>query len=129
MSTSGEPQEGLQDQIDALSRRMDAGEADRRSLTDRADAAEAQADLDRQMIVDLQAAGVVSEQHARDLEEALRSSRTIGAAIGILMESRKISSDEAFGVLRQTSQDQNRKLRELAAEIVAAATPENPPES
>ena len=120
-----ESPDGLQRQIDELSRRMDEGDADRRSLTDRADAAdsrseaiEAQADLDRQMIVDLQAAGVVSAQHTRDLEEALRSSRTIGAAVGIVMESRGLDADRAFAVLRQASQDRNRKLREIAAEVV-----------
>lgn len=129
MSTSSEPQEGLQDQIDELSRRVDAADADRRSLSDRADAAAAQADLDRKMIIDLQAAGVVGEQHARDLEAALRSSRIIGAAIGILMASRKVNDDQAFAILRQASQDQNRKLRELAEEIVQAACPDGPPEN
>lgn len=124
--TQGGAHEGLQEQIDELSRRLDVGDAERRSLSDRADATEsrsdgiaAQADLDREMIVDLQAAGVVTAQHARDLETALRSSRLIGAAIGILMESRGLDEDQAFGVLRQASQDQNRKVRDLASDIVA----------
>ena len=111
---------------------MDQGDADRQSLTDRADAAdcrseqiEAQADLDRDMIVDLQAEGAVTGQHAHDLEEALKSSRTIGKAIGILMESRKVSEDKAFAILKQASQDHNRKLREIAAELVQAAPKEH----
>jgi hypothetical protein len=115
--------ERLQSQIDELARRLEKGDAERHSLTVRADAAQVQADHDRDMIVDLQAQGVVSEQRSRDLETALRSSRTIGKAVGILMESRKLSEDAAFAVHNQASQDSNRKLREIAAEIVARSGP------
>jgi hypothetical protein len=115
--------EGLQSQIDELARRLDKADFERHSLIVRADTAQTQAEHDRDMIVDLQAQGVVSEQHSRDLETALKSSRTIGKAVGILMESRKLSEDEAFAVLKQASQDGNRKLREIAAEIVALSGP------
>ena len=118
-----ESSEALQDQIDELARRLDTADAERHSLTERAAAADERADIDREMIMELQADGLVSEQHARDLEVALKSSRTIGAAIGILMASREIGSDDAFAVLKQTSQDTNRKVREIAAEIVEAADP------
>jgi AmiR/NasT family two-component response regulator len=56
------------------------------------------------------------------MEEALKSSRTVGAAIGILMASRGLSESEAFAILRKASQDSNRKIRELAAELVASNT-------
>jgi AmiR/NasT family two-component response regulator len=48
------------------------------------------------MIADLQADGVLSHDHAEQMELALRSSRTIGAAIGIIMASRDVGEDEAF---------------------------------
>lgn len=115
-----ESSEAMQGQIDELTRRLDTADAERHSLAERAD-------IDREMLLELQADGLVSEQHARDLEVALKSSRTIGAAIGILMTSREISADEAFAVLRQTSQDTNRKVREIAAEIVEAADPPEVP--
>lgn len=124
-----ESSEGLQSQIDELARRLDRADAERHSLTERAAAADARAHLDREMIVDLQAAGVVSGQQTRDLEEALKSSRTIGAAIGILMGSRGLDADQALAVLKQASQTSNRKLREIAAEMVEAAGAPDPPSS
>ena len=38
----------------------------------------------------------------------------IGQAKGILMERRGATADEAFDILRRTSQDLNVKLRDLA---------------
>jgi AmiR/NasT family two-component response regulator len=55
------------------------------------------------------------------MDEALKSSRTIGAAIGIIMASRRLGEAEAFEVLRAVSQNSNRKLRDLAADLVASA--------
>lgn len=116
----------LQDQIDALAELVKANRTDIESLTHRAEAAEARADaadtradIDREMIAELHRDGVVSRQHAEQMEEALRSSRTIGAAIGLIMGSRQVSDTEAFDVLKLASQNSNRKLRELAAELVA----------
>ena len=59
---------------------------------------------------------------AANLEEALKSSRTIGAAIGLLMGSRDLDEERAFAVLKQVSRNSNRKLRELAAELVQNAS-------
>jgi AmiR/NasT family two-component response regulator len=53
-----------------------------------------------------------------NLEVALRSSRMIGMAIGIVMERCKISEDEAFALLVHVSQHTHRKLRDLASELV-----------
>ena len=57
------------------------------------------------------------DQDARNFETALSSSRQIGTAMGILMAQRKVSSDEAFALLRTASQHLNRKLRDIAAEV------------
>jgi GAF domain-containing protein len=57
-------------------------------------------------------------QRAEQLEEALRSSREIGMAIGVLMNSDKVAEDEAFTRLRHASQNLHRKLREVANEVV-----------
>jgi GAF domain-containing protein len=52
------------------------------------------------------------------LREALLSREVIGEAKGILMERDALTSDQAFDALRVLSQAQNRKLREIAEEIV-----------
>jgi GAF domain-containing protein len=52
------------------------------------------------------------------LEQALASNRSIGMAMGILMAIRRIGQDEAFDLLRSVSQRTNRKLREIADEVV-----------
>jgi AmiR/NasT family two-component response regulator len=78
------------------------------------------------MIADLQRDGVLSQAHADQMDEALKSSRTIGAAIGMIMASRGLTEIEAFEVLRTASQRSNRKLRELAAELVGSPSNELP---
>lgn len=55
------------------------------------------------------------------LEEALLSRPVIEQAKGILMKEHGCDSDHAFEILRRSSQVANRKLRDLAAEIVAEA--------
>lgn len=52
------------------------------------------------------------------LRLALESRQIIGEAKGILMEREGCTRDEAFDVLRRASQRQNRKLRDLAEELV-----------
>ena len=96
----------------------DAGEARADADHDRIGALETRADLDAALIAALQAEGVVSAEHTANLEVALRSSRTIGAAIGILMIRHHLREEEAFQLLRKTSMDTNRKLRDLAEEVV-----------
>jgi hypothetical protein len=121
--------------IDALRLRADASD-DRADATDvraavsevradaaeeRTDAIETQALVDRDMIADLQRDGVLSRDHATQMEEALRSSRTIGAAIGIIMASRHLTEDQAFEVLKAASSSSHRKLRDLASDLVRSA--------
>jgi len=58
--------------------------------------------------------------HARDvanLETALASSRQIGTAMGILMARQLITSEQAFAQLSAASQQLNRKLRDIAADV------------
>jgi len=55
-----------------------------------------------------------ADLEAAQLREALRSRDVIGQAKGILMERRGISADEAFDILRRTSQELNVKLAQVA---------------
>jgi hypothetical protein len=66
-----------------------------------------------------------STRRAAELAEALTTSRQIGAAIGVLMQIHKVTSDQAFVLLRETSQRLNRKLRLVAADVTE--TGELPP--
>ncbi len=58
---------------------------------------------------------------AQHLARALESSRTIGMAMGILMAGGPLTSEQAFDQLRTTSQNLNRKLHEVAAEVTLAS--------
>jgi GAF domain-containing protein len=61
------------------------------------------------------------------LRVALETRDMIGQAKGILMARQGVSSDEAFDVLRRASQRQNRKLRDVATDVVNQVTqPEEP---
>jgi GAF domain-containing protein len=55
------------------------------------------------------------------LEQALLSRDLIGQAKGILMAREGFGADQAFDVLKRASQRSNRKLREVAEEIVQSA--------
>ncbi|HEY0805910.1 MAG TPA: GAF and ANTAR domain-containing protein, partial [Pseudonocardiaceae bacterium] len=55
-----------------------------------------------------------AELHAAQLRAAIDSRDIIGQAKGILMHRRGISADEAFDLLRRTSQSMNVKLADLA---------------
>jgi AmiR/NasT family two-component response regulator len=52
------------------------------------------------------------------LHAALATREVIGQAQGILMERERISSSEAFDVLRRASQHLNVKLRDVAQDLV-----------
>lgn len=74
-------------------------------------------------------------RHARhtvlddQLREALASRAVIDQALGILMVTRKISAREAFDLLRHSSQNSNRKVSTIAAELIESMTghPPEPP--
>ena len=58
-----------------------------------------------------------SASRATNLSVALTTSRQIGAAMGVLMATRKVTEEQAFDLLRTASQQLHRKLREVAVEV------------
>ena len=127
--------EDLQRQIDELVATVRANRGDIDGLAQRADTAEhrveaanqrvadmeARSALDRELIATLQADGVLHQEHVSELQTALVSSRTIGAALGILMASRNIGQEDALHLLKETSQRTNIKMRDLAETLVVEA--------
>jgi ANTAR domain-containing protein len=83
------------------------------------------ADRDRALLLATHAALAVSATEAvrlaelreTQLRQAIDSRDIIGQAKGILMHRRGISADEAYDLLRRTSQDLNIKLAELARTV------------
>jgi GAF domain-containing protein len=59
---------------------------------------------------------------SEQLEQALQSRAEIEQAKGIIMAATRCTPDEAFDVLVRQSQQQNRKLRDIAIEIVSNAS-------
>ena len=72
-----------------------------------------------------------AHQFGANLMQAMKSRATIEQAKGILMGAQRCSPDEAFQVLVRASQRENRKLREIAEDIVNRTvngpTPTPPP--
>ncbi len=60
---------------------------------------------------------LLASRRAGNLSEALQSNREIGVAMGILMHHHRFTRQEAFDVLRVASQNSNRKLATIAAEV------------
>ena len=60
---------------------------------------------------------MLARDRATNLLRALESNREIGVAMGILMQRHRLTRDQAFDVLRVASQDSNRKLVDIAAEV------------
>ncbi|MHA3703774.1 GAF and ANTAR domain-containing protein [Jatrophihabitans sp. YIM 134969] len=54
------------------------------------------------------------------LQEALASRAVIDQAMGIVMATRRCTAEDAFAFLRRTSQNANRKLRDVATDLVGA---------
>lgn len=61
---------------------------------------------------------------AGQLREAMKSRATIEQAKGILMERHKVNAEIAFNVLVKVSQEQNRKLRDVADDLVSTGSVE-----
>lgn len=81
-------------------------------------AAEGRLDVHDELIAELQAEGLITSEHAAHLEVALKTARTIGAAVGIIMSFLRVGEVEAFSLLRKASNDRNLKLRLVAEEVV-----------
>jgi ANTAR domain/GAF domain len=58
------------------------------------------------------------ERRTEHFMTALESREIIGEALGILMERERVTSDQAFDILRRASQHLNIKLREVAQNLV-----------
>lgn len=71
-------------------------------------------------IAGLALAGLSDARRAGQLDSALVSNRTIGTAVGILMSTDSVSRIAAFERLVTASQHTNRKLRDVAGEVVAS---------
>jgi GAF domain-containing protein len=64
------------------------------------------------------AAALTARREIETRDVAINRRTTIGQAQGILMERHGITADEAIGILKQVSQDTNRKLFDLAEELI-----------
>jgi AmiR/NasT family two-component response regulator len=69
-------------------------------------------------IAELQAEVAVAAARIANLESALLTNRVIGMAVGILVERRRLTADEAFARLVRLSQRTHRRVSELADELV-----------
>ena len=65
----------------------------------------------------LAVAGAAAREQAENLKQALISSRDIGVAMGVIMNQHKLTRDQAFDLLRISSQHNHRKLAEIAVEV------------
>jgi GAF domain-containing protein len=63
-----------------------------------------------------------AHQLGEDMAQAMNSRAVIEQAKGILMAAQRCTADEAFQILIRASQRENRKLREVAEEIVSRTT-------
>lgn len=87
-----------------------------------------QVDLTRSTALAAQGSAVLSvalhqAQQARlteQLREALSARSVIDQAIGILMAQQRCTASAAFAVLRSASQNRNRKLRDIATDVVTS---------
>ncbi|GAB3211023.1 GAF and ANTAR domain-containing protein [Marinactinospora thermotolerans] len=66
------------------------------------------------------------EHTTGQLRQALISRAVIDQAIGIVMAQARCDADAAFEILRRASQQRNRKLRDVAADMITAITGEPP---
>ena len=78
--------------------------------------------LDEEAIAEILArhasVAVASARNEVNLAAAVDARKLVGQAMGILMERFDLDDERAFEVLRRYSQDNNRKLRDVAQELV-----------
>ena len=60
----------------------------------------------------------LAQEQIVQLRQGLESNREIGRACGIIMARGNLTPDQAIDLLRQSSQRSNRKLRDIATDIV-----------
>ena len=89
-------------------------------------------DVETLRILVMHAIGVINHERteaaltsrAENLKTALASNRQIGVAIGVLCGRHRVTPEQSFEILKIASQNTNRKLRDLAAEVVASIDPQ-----
>lgn len=64
------------------------------------------------------AAALLAHRHGEQLKSALSSRDRIGQAKGIIMERYKVDEVQAFEMMRRLSQDGNRKLTDIAQQVI-----------
>ena len=69
---------------------------------------------------------VLQAEESEQLEQALASRTIIDQALGIIMAQQQCTADEAFALLRAQSQNNNRKLRDVAADLITRVTGQPP---
>jgi hypothetical protein len=79
---------------------------------------EAQHRADQAVIAQLRADDALHRCKIANLEAALVSARRIGAAVGVLMTRYRVTDAQAFDLLRIASQHENRKLRDIAEDVI-----------
>lgn len=79
---------------------------------------------DADLLVNCQGELTVATEQVKHLEAALVNARRIGAAVGILMTRMNLTDDQAFEVLNNASQRRNRKLHQLAEDVLHNGTME-----
>ncbi|MFK0003570.1 ANTAR domain-containing protein [Paenarthrobacter sp. NPDC090522] len=67
-----------------------------------------------------------ADQLAENLRAAMESRTSIDVACGIIMAQNRCTHDEAFEILRTASSHQNRKLHDIASDIVATVNRDRP---
>ncbi len=79
-------------------------------------------DLAEGLLLTTHAAQAVSAAHLLDrtsnLQRALVSNRDIATAVGVLMGQHKLTREQSFDLLRIASQNANRKLHEVALDVI-----------
>ena len=106
-----------------LSIRLPIGGADRAGINFYARRPEAFDEMDVRIgsiLATYAALAVRSDLHDQDvanLQAALQSNRQIGTAVGILMATERVTEDDAFALLRQASNQLNRKLADIAGQV------------
>jgi len=76
------------------------------------------AENDGQLFASHAAVALVCAQHEAQLNDAIKSRDVIGMAKGILMHRHGVDCHRAFGMLAESSQQTNIKLRDVATWVV-----------
>lgn len=76
---------------------------------------------------DVALAGIAQHARVRHLDRALQTNERISVAVGILMTLNNYSEDEAMAAMAVASQAENRKVNDIAADVVlTGAVPTTP---